>query len=147
MKVALVALTTVAAIVAACGIANGPPAKTAVGYDVLQSQQWTVSSIGHATPPVAGTQMNLLFGADGTVTGKAGCNSFQTSYKAHDGSLEFGPVATTKMACSEPIMQQEQAFLQALGATRTGVLFNDVLRLHDQTGATTIVLKRVPFVP
>jgi heat shock protein HslJ len=142
--VALVALTTMAAIAAACGV-TAPPSRTTVGMDVLQSQQWTVSSIGHATPPVAGTEMDLLFIADGTVTGKAGCNTFRTTYTVKDGSLRFGPVATTQMACSAPVMAQEQAFLQALDATRSGVLFQDVLRLHDQAGATTMVLKRVPI--
>ena len=49
--------------------------------------------------PVAGAKPLTLRFEGGRASGSAGCNSFSGSYQASEGRLEFGPLATTRMAC------------------------------------------------
>jgi heat shock protein HslJ len=69
--------------------------------------------------PVAGPKPLTLRFEGGRASGSAGCNSFSGSYQASEGRLEFGPLATTRMACTPDIMEQEQRFLAILAATRS----------------------------
>jgi heat shock protein HslJ len=63
----------------------------------------------------SGTDVTITF-ADGNANGSAGCNTFSGSYEAaDDGSLTFGPLASTMMACDDPVMTLETAYLGALG--------------------------------
>ena len=49
-----------------------------------------------------------------TAGGNAGCNRFTGQYTVNGNSLKLGPVAATKMMCTEEVMPVETAFLQAL---------------------------------
>lgn len=63
----------------------------------------------------SGTDVTIAF-ADGKASGSAGCNTFSGSYEAaDDGSLTFGPLASTMMACDDQVMALETAYLGALG--------------------------------
>jgi heat shock protein HslJ len=78
------------------------------------------------------------------VTGSTGCNRLAGSYSLRGSGLQFGPLATTKMACADG-MAQEQAFLAALAAVdgwRT--LDRQVLELLDAQGE---VLARFTAAP
>jgi heat shock protein HslJ len=53
----------------------------------------------------------------GEAHGTAACNGFGGSYEAKDdGSLSFGQMAMTQMACDDPLMALESAYLRALEA-------------------------------
>jgi putative lipoprotein len=53
----------------------------------------------------------------GTAAGFAGCNRFSGTFQTDGARLRFGPIVATRMACPEPTMQLETAFLGALDAT------------------------------
>lgn len=56
---------------------------------------------------------------DGNISGSGGCNRFMGSYETKAGTLTISPLASTFMACEEPIMAQELKYLTALqGAQR-----------------------------
>lgn len=57
----------------------------------------------------------VQFHPDGKVSGFAGCNRFFGTFVATDSTLDVGPLATTRMACPDAIMQQEMAFLGKIG--------------------------------
>lgn len=59
-------------------------------------------------------QTFVQFHADGKVSGFAGCNRFFGTFVATDSTLDTGPLATTRMACPDAIMQQEMAFLSEI---------------------------------
>jgi len=59
---------------------------------------------------------SVTFGADGTVSGFAGCNSFNGTYEADGSSIAFGAFATTKVGCPDPTMLVERSFLAALAS-------------------------------
>ncbi len=73
----------------------------------------------------------IHFQADGKVTGFAGCNNFFGSFVATDKTLEIGPLGTTRKACSEPVMQQETAFLAAIESTTAYYIDGSTLTLGD----------------
>jgi heat shock protein HslJ len=63
------------------------------------------------------TEVTASFGADGTLAGSAGCNEYSGSYVVDGMALSIGPLATTRKACDESVMEQETRFLAALQAT------------------------------
>ena len=44
------------------------------------------------------------------LSGSGGCNRLAGSYEVGDEGLRFGPIASTRMACSEAAMERESAF-------------------------------------
>ena len=73
--------------------------------------EWQVSEVA-GQPRDAGT--TIAFSPDGTLAGDAGCNRFFGSF-ALEGGLRIAPLGLTRMACPEPAMQDEAAFVAALG--------------------------------
>ena len=84
----------------------------------LEGTEWALAELDGQ--PVAAGEAGKRAGfhlvADGhKVQGNAGCNRMMGTYQLEGGSLKFGPLATTKMACPE--METEGKFLKAIGAT------------------------------
>jgi putative lipoprotein len=61
------------------------------------------------------------------VSGHSGCNAFRGSAELMQGAVEFGPLASTRMACVGPVMQLESQFLRALD--RATILRHEGARL------------------
>lgn len=83
---------------------------------------WTLDSFGdpaYPESPIPGADITASFSADGTVSGNAGCNGFQGSYQSGDGTLSFGLMAITEMACPEPdgVLEQESRFFDMFNRT------------------------------
>ncbi len=99
--------------------------------------------------PLAGTDITLAFGAAGAVVGSAGCNRYQGQYcLGADDSLRFGPLASTRMMCSEPagVMEQEYAYLGALEKVRIQRQLGGNLELHTADG-TKLSFRRAQTDP
>ena len=56
----------------------------------------------------------VRFEVDGSIRGNAGCNSFSGSLEKTDAGVKVGPLGATRMACPDPAMSRETAFLGAL---------------------------------
>jgi heat shock protein HslJ len=52
--------------------------------------------------------------------------------------MTIGPLATTRMACEQGIMDEEQAYLAALGGTTSYGIVGKVLTLTDEGGARMV---------
>lgn len=63
-------------------------------------------------------QTILEIAADGTVTGSGGCNRIRGKATMKGEAISFGPLISTKMACSPAAMAQEHKFLTALHDVR-----------------------------
>lgn len=88
----------------------------------LQGTTWLLESIvsGEAASSlVAGSQVSLAF-AEGQLTGKA-CNNFRASATVSGSEVKIGPVMSTKMACGEPGVNEQETRLFALLPKITGV--------------------------
>lgn len=99
----------------------------------LTAAAWRPLSIG-AEPIPADTVMIVRFEDDGKLSGHAGCNRFFGSYALTDGRLEIGPLGMTKMACPEPAMSRETAFVGALEEARRFAVILGGLTLQGDDG-------------
>ena len=95
---------------------------------------------------LADTEITVLFGDDGKVTGSAGCNNYFGSYEVDGESITFGLLGSTLMACSEPagIMDQEIAYFAALGSAVTYHIEGDKLELMDADGTRVAQFVALP---
>lgn len=84
--------------------------------------------------------LNVMFTAEGGIKGHAGCNGFRGSIEVSDSGLTVGPLATTRMACPNEIMDREDTFLAVL--TKLRQLQGDIQELHllDEHGNVLMVL-------
>jgi heat shock protein HslJ len=89
-----------------CGGGIIPPEK-------LDGTSWQIVSINGANIPSEREAM-LRF-EDGRISGTVGCNRLGAEYQFADRKLSVGPMMSTKMACPDPVGQQEYAFTLALG--------------------------------
>ena len=89
----------------------------------LAGTRWLVTAIydpevGGVGVVLPGTNLTMVFGANGTVNGSAGCNSYSSTYLVNGNKLTINPPTATSMMCAEPvgIMEQEAIFLTTLPA-------------------------------
>ncbi|HET9346290.1 MAG TPA: META domain-containing protein [Candidatus Limnocylindrales bacterium] len=118
---------------AACSAAGGAP--SAPGAEDLSGTSWTLVDLG-GTAPAEGTSATLAFDAADAVSGKTGCNSFNGQAAIDGSAIDFGPLATTRMACPEPQMSLETAYLGALDAATSWKIEDGKLILEGGTTAT-----------
>ena len=86
------------------------------------------------------TVVSAYFGADGQVSGSAGCNNYFGTYTATGDHIAIGPLGATKMMCGEPagVMEQELAYLAALEASAMYTIEGSILTLKDSGGAIMV---------
>jgi heat shock protein HslJ len=85
----------------------------------------------------------LEFRADGGVGGSTSCNRFSGNATIEGQTLTFSPLASTRMACEPPVMDQETRFLQALASVRSFARSGDTLTLRDGDEAAAVKLTRL----
>ena len=72
---------------------------------------------GGVSSPLPGTAVTATFSADGSLSGSAGCNTYNTTYTVDGAKLTIGKeIATTRMMCAEPagLMEAEAEYIAAL---------------------------------
>jgi heat shock protein HslJ len=85
------------------------------------------------------TSVTAFFAEDGTVSGSAGCNSYNASWTAEDGSIEIGPATSTLMACAdEEAMTQETRYLELLSLADTYRIDAGMLEMFDADGTRVL---------
>jgi heat shock protein HslJ len=100
----------------------------------ITGKVWLLDNL-NGSPPVSGTVITAEFTADGKVGGSAGCNVYSGQYKITGGDIQItSPVASTMMACEQPVMDQENAYFQALAAAKSYAVKGDQLTLNDSGG-------------
>lgn len=78
---------------------------------------WRPASVGDEPMP-EDSRMFVQFEVDGSIQGHGGCNSFFGTIEKSEDGITIGPLGSTRMACPEPIMSREIAFMDALQKTR-----------------------------
>jgi heat shock protein HslJ len=113
----------------------------------LDTSVWTLAMINNK-PLLPGTAITMQF-KNGELAGFAGCNTYQGKYTADlndDGSytITVGPLTTSRLACPQDIMQQEQEYLTSLQqATRAAVQENMII-LDSPPGKLDFYLVELP---
>ena len=94
-----------------------PTADTTPEELTLEGTSWrwvaTVYEDETRVEPVQAEAFRAEFTTDGDFFSTTDCNSMRGSYEASEGSLSFGPLATTLMYCEG---SQEQEYGSALGS-------------------------------
>ena len=124
-------------ILAACSPAALQPASGGS----LTGPVWSLSTLGDQ-PLVAGTSITANFSASGKVSGSSGCNQYSGTYTTSGNSIQVSTaMASTMMACELQVMNQEDAYLRALGRARFYEATADQLTLKDASNKTLLVYK------
>lgn len=111
-----------------------PPRLEGVLWDVTGYNNGRQAVVG----PKVGTRLTLEF-KDGMVSGSSGCNRFHGAFSADGKALKIGPLATTRMACPDEVMAQEQEFLRALETATTWDIVRGMLDVHRADGARVLI--------
>ena len=99
-----------------------------VSLDDLMGTSWVLTQLAPDQPLAPDTEITASF-ADGMISGSAGCNNYNAAVSSDGGqTLTVGPAASTMMACPDPAMAQETAYLTALqGATQWGYVIGQLV--------------------
>jgi heat shock protein HslJ len=114
----------------------------------LANSRWTVveynNGKGAVTSVLAGTKLSAAFDANGDIGGFAGCNDYSGRVKSDPPKIAIGPLTSTKKSCSEPagVMDQESAYLHALGSAATYQLQGQNLELRTSAGSIAVTMQR-----
>lgn len=139
----LVAVTVAAtALVAACS--SAPEGSTDPGQ---LDGAWKLASYRDAagevveTDPAIESQLTLDAGAS---SGVGGVNTFSGEYEAgDDGSISFGPQASTLMAGPDNVMAQEDGLYRALADAASFGIAENTLTLSDADGEELATFTRL----
>ena len=106
---------------------------------------WNVTSYysGNAiTSVTTGSKLTAIFAAD-SVSGSAGCNTYTGPSVVNGSSIKIGPLASTKMACmNEDLSQQETSFLAAMELATSFTITGNRLDLLRDGGTIAVTLER-----
>jgi heat shock protein HslJ len=93
---------------------NSPAATTA--QISLFGTEWSLIDLA-GSPALANVQATLAFPEAGRVAGNGSCNRFTGTVLIAGNSLKIGPLASTRMACTDNgASAQEDKYLAILGA-------------------------------
>jgi heat shock protein HslJ len=96
---------------------------------------WTLAEIA-GVPVIAGSKASLDFLDTGKpncrVSGDGSCNKFSGKAKIAAGTLQFSPLASTKMACSPNISAQEARYLQMLQSAERWEIRDRILFIYSK---------------
>jgi heat shock protein HslJ len=88
-----------------------------ISLDDLNDTTWRLLNLnGDQEPSLADVEVTLHI-KDGLLNGSAGCNDYRSMINSGAeglNSLDIGSMATTRKACSDPVMAQETAYLTRL---------------------------------
>lgn len=106
--------------------------------DSFPASIWKVTSLA-GTAPLTEHPITFAIDAEGQINGNASCNRFGGACQFGPGTMEVGPLRTTRRACEPDIMQQEQKFLSLLEAASSWEISESTLVLRSSSGEITAV--------
>ncbi|MCB0456352.1 MAG: META domain-containing protein [Flavobacteriaceae bacterium] len=109
-----------------------------VAGNVQLSGKYNVTELG-TTTSFEKVPYISFFALDKTIKGNTGCNSFFGNYALDLYALTFSDIASTEMACDQPIMDVENAFVAALNNTGSYEIQNGVLTLFSKTDRSILL--------
>ena len=109
----------------------------ASGAERLEGPTWLAEAI-KGGGVIANVQSTVVFASADRVTGTGGCNRLFATAKVAGDTIAFGGIGTTRMACAQAVLDQEQKFIGALAATRTFRFEGTYLSFFDANGSELI---------
>jgi heat shock protein HslJ len=121
----LMALSACASLPGVPGAAGAPAAAPLVG------SEWRLEDLG-GRGVIDRLQATLAFPEAGRVTGNGTCNRFFGSYTLMQDRVAFGQLGSTRMACPDPLGDQETRYLDALQKAQRIEVQGKTLLVHVQ---------------
>lgn len=87
------------------------PAEHLIGKKFLV---WGLNMNGSVRYSANAPKQHIYFHPDGTLSGNAGCNTYNATYKIEGNLLYINPISSTKKTCSTTAMEYETFFLRLL---------------------------------
>ena len=104
----------------------------------LTNTYWRLVELnGGAVSPGEGRELHMILRGEDQVGGYAGCNQFTGSMTVTGDGLSVGPIASTRRMC-QGVMEQEDAFLQALESAHRYSISGEDLAIEDANGEVTM---------
>jgi heat shock protein HslJ/uncharacterized protein YraI len=111
----------------------------------LTGGRWVLAS--YSTPaggyqtPLPGTQVTARFGADGSLSGSAGCNNYNGGFTGYDRTLRIHTLSASQALCGEPqgVMDQEATFLTLMQQAVGFVISAGQMEVYDLGGNRILV--------
>jgi heat shock protein HslJ len=123
-------------LVAACNSTDDADGGQEIAGKNWQLDGLVVDQQAVVLPKSAGA--TLRFDGKGGVSGNTGCNSLGGEAKLlANGSLSFGPLLQTELACDEPRMTLESKFTSFLALASRWKVVNGVLHLQSADGRSS----------
>lgn len=104
----------------------------------LEDTLWELTTYNNGENAMVSVLPDTLITAefvDGQLSGSGGCNSYFGPYEATEDTIKIGLLASTMMACAEPINEQEHLYLAALESAATYQVIANRLELINTDGA------------
>lgn len=109
---------------------------------LLGTDEWSITEIG-SSAVLGGTTPTIVFLDDSAVAGNGSCNRFRGGFTLTGEGLKIEQLATTMMACPDPVMQQEQLLVRHLEATQSfDIRADGALVLKNAKGGTVIAVRK-----
>jgi putative lipoprotein len=135
-RIALPVLATAALLTTLTGCGSG------ISLDEpIEGPVWRLAQLGDE-PIAPGGEAQIQFDrSSGRVSGSGGCNRVSGTFTRSGISLKIGQLASTRMACADPVRGANEAqFLSALQSTTSYSLAPGRLALLDAGGRTVATL-------
>ncbi|WP_372344251.1 META domain-containing protein [Streptomyces sp. KL116D] len=105
----------------------------------LTGTKWQLTTVysddvAQSVPKGAQGRAGLVFGKDGHVSARLGCNSARAAAKVADGHITFGPLAGTKMGCFGAAAEVEKTMRNVLEGRASYDVQGDALTLNAPDG-------------
>jgi heat shock protein HslJ len=141
-RFALLPLVLLALAFAACGGDDGGSSSDGGATQdpaALEGESWILTQMLTAGGQTEIVQTGVSAAFDGsTISGNAGCNSYNASYEATGSEISFGPIAATKKICPEDEQSTEDRYLQLLAEIGSFEVSGRSMSMNDQDGTPVL---------
>ena len=140
-RFALLPLVLLALGFVACGGDDGGSGSDGGTQDpaALEGESWILTQMLTAGGQTEIVQTGVSAQFDGTtISGSAGCNSYNASYEASGSEISFGPIAATKKICPEDEQSTEDRYLQLLAEVGSFEVSGRSMSMNDTDGTPVL---------
>jgi heat shock protein HslJ len=105
----------------------------------LEGESWILTQMLSAGGQTQIVEVGVSAEFDGsTISGTAGCNTYNASYEASGGDISFGPIAATKKLCPEDEQSTEDRYLQLLAGIGSFEVSGRSMSMNDADGTPVL---------
>ena len=109
---------------------------------VVKDIWWRAEDVG-GRGIVDNSEVTLMFGSDGKIGGKSGCNGYSANYQITGAALKvFPPMIGTRMMCPPALMTQEREYRTLIEQAQSFAISPEGALIVTSAGGATIRFMR-----